>query len=110
VLIPLLWAMLVLTSITAVQRFVKVWRQASKPPPPKPVDQPVVIAERWRAWREANGAGTGAIFGNRFAHGSHPTGRRRWQDRRQSWSRPADTGEADAESVGPRRREHNRRP
>ncbi len=29
-----LWVMLVLTAFTAVQRFVKVWRQASKPPPP----------------------------------------------------------------------------
>ena len=30
-LIPVLWVMLVLTLITAVQRFVKVWRQASAP-------------------------------------------------------------------------------
>jgi CDP-diacylglycerol---glycerol-3-phosphate 3-phosphatidyltransferase len=29
-LVPVLWIMLVLTSITAVQRFVKVWRQASQ--------------------------------------------------------------------------------
>jgi CDP-diacylglycerol--glycerol-3-phosphate 3-phosphatidyltransferase len=29
ILIPILWAMLILTSITAVQRFVMVWRQAS---------------------------------------------------------------------------------
>jgi CDP-diacylglycerol---glycerol-3-phosphate 3-phosphatidyltransferase len=36
-LIPILWIMLVLVSITAVQRFVKVWRQAEKPPiPTKP--------------------------------------------------------------------------
>lgn len=33
-LVPVLWVMLVLTSITAVQRFVKVWRQAGKPPAP----------------------------------------------------------------------------
>ncbi|MGD9792111.1 MAG: CDP-alcohol phosphatidyltransferase family protein [Acidimicrobiia bacterium] len=32
-LIPVLWVMLALTCITAVQRFVKVWRQASKPLP-----------------------------------------------------------------------------
>ena len=31
-LIPVLWMMLVLTSVTAVQRFVKVWRQAGRPP------------------------------------------------------------------------------
>ena len=29
VLVPMLWIMLVLTAITAVQRFVKVWRQAT---------------------------------------------------------------------------------
>ena len=50
-LVPVLWVMLALTVVTAGQRFVKVWRQASKPPPPKPVDQPVAMAERWRAWR-----------------------------------------------------------
>jgi CDP-diacylglycerol--glycerol-3-phosphate 3-phosphatidyltransferase len=110
VLVPLLWAMLVLTSITAVQRFVKVWRQASKPPPPKPIDQPVAMAERWRAWREANGSRNGTIFGSRFAQGSRPTVRARWHERPQSLNRPAETGEADAESVWPRRRLHNRRP
>jgi len=31
-LIPILWIMLVLTSITAIQRFVKVWRQAEVAP------------------------------------------------------------------------------
>lgn len=31
-LIPILWLMLVLTSITAIQRFVKVWRQAAVAP------------------------------------------------------------------------------
>ena len=31
-LIPILWLMLVLTSITAIQRFVKVWRQAAIAP------------------------------------------------------------------------------
>jgi CDP-diacylglycerol---glycerol-3-phosphate 3-phosphatidyltransferase len=43
-LIPILWIMLVLTSITAVQRFVKVWRQAS-------VDRPVVQPSRLRRTR-----------------------------------------------------------
>ena len=32
-LVPVLWVMLVLTAITAVQRFVSVWRQASAPRP-----------------------------------------------------------------------------
>jgi CDP-diacylglycerol--glycerol-3-phosphate 3-phosphatidyltransferase len=31
-LVPILWVMLVLTSITAVQRFVKVWKQAAVAP------------------------------------------------------------------------------
>jgi CDP-diacylglycerol--glycerol-3-phosphate 3-phosphatidyltransferase len=33
VLVPVLWLMLALTALTAVQRFVKVWRQASDLPP-----------------------------------------------------------------------------
>ena len=32
ILVPVLWVMIILTSITAVQRFVKVWRQASDLP------------------------------------------------------------------------------
>jgi CDP-diacylglycerol--glycerol-3-phosphate 3-phosphatidyltransferase len=32
ILVPILWVMLVLTAITAVQRFVKVWRQAAVAP------------------------------------------------------------------------------
>jgi CDP-diacylglycerol---glycerol-3-phosphate 3-phosphatidyltransferase len=32
ILVPVLWVMLVLTAITAVQRFTKVWRQASVAP------------------------------------------------------------------------------
>ncbi len=34
VLVPMLWIMLVLTAFTAVQRFVRVYRQAGKPPRP----------------------------------------------------------------------------
>jgi len=45
VLVPVLWLMLALTSFTAVQRFVKVWRQASAPRPARP-------ESRWRTWRE----------------------------------------------------------
>jgi CDP-diacylglycerol---glycerol-3-phosphate 3-phosphatidyltransferase len=39
ILVPVLWVMLVLTTVTAVQRFVAVWRQASVevPPPARPV-------------------------------------------------------------------------
>ena len=46
ILIPILWVMLVLTLITAAQRFVKVWKQAS-------VATPVVHTSRWKARRAA---------------------------------------------------------
>ena len=36
VLVPVLWIMLVLTTLTAVHRFVMVWRQASSADDPKP--------------------------------------------------------------------------
>ena len=42
-LVPVLWVMLALTLLTAVHRFIKVWRQASAPRPDS----------RWRTWREA---------------------------------------------------------
>ena len=45
-LVPVLWVMLVLTLLTAIQRFVKVWRQASNPPIPP-------VLERWRGRRVA---------------------------------------------------------
>ena len=45
-LIAVLWVMLVLTLFTAVQRFVKVWRQASAP-------KPAIAASRWKARRAA---------------------------------------------------------
>ena len=32
ILVPVLWVMLVLTAVTAVHRFVMVWRQATPPP------------------------------------------------------------------------------
>ena len=47
-LIPVLWVMLVLTAITAGQRFVNVWRQASAPLPAA-----VPASVRWKARRAA---------------------------------------------------------
>jgi CDP-diacylglycerol---glycerol-3-phosphate 3-phosphatidyltransferase len=44
ILIPALWLMLVLTAVTAVQRFVTVWRQASAP-------RPAPTSNRWQARR-----------------------------------------------------------
>lgn len=46
ILIPLLWFMLVLTLVTAGQRFAKVWVQAS-------VSRPSAQASRWKARRAA---------------------------------------------------------
>jgi CDP-diacylglycerol---glycerol-3-phosphate 3-phosphatidyltransferase len=46
-LVPVLWVMLGLTLFTAGQRFVRVWRQASAPPPARPV------GGRWRTRRVA---------------------------------------------------------
>jgi len=101
-LVPLLWVMLVLTSITAVQRFVKVWRQASKPP----AEPPGAMAQRWRAWREASGWGSGPLLGTRFAQGSRPAPGTRTERRRARMSR-----RAGAEgSGGARVRRDNRRP
>ena len=46
ILIAVLWLMLVLTLVTAVQRFVRVWQQASAP-------KPAPELSRWRARRAA---------------------------------------------------------
>lgn len=50
-LVPVLWLMLVLTLITAVQRFVKVWRQAEAPLP-LPA-RGLRTSRSFREWREA---------------------------------------------------------
>ncbi len=130
-LVPLLWVMLVLTSFTAVQRFVRVWRQAGAasehtsragaasertstagaasertstagaasertstageaPRRPSRTDErvaarsgggddPMALAVRWRAWREANGW---TPRPSRYAQGSTRAAAR-WHERRQ---------------------------
>lgn len=45
-LVATLWVMLVLTTVTAVQRFASVWRQASAP-------RPTAAPSRWRSRRTA---------------------------------------------------------
>ena len=50
VLVPVLWIMLALTTLTAVQRFVMVWRQASTP---RPLRTASPVTTRWRTWRIA---------------------------------------------------------
>ena len=82
-LVPVLWAMLALTLVTASQRFVKVWRQAevvaAPVPPPRPV-RPAMEA-RWRAWRESSGARP-----RRHAWGTR-SGRHAWGSRSGSTAR-----------------------
>jgi CDP-diacylglycerol--glycerol-3-phosphate 3-phosphatidyltransferase len=46
-LVPVLWLMLLLTLVTAVQRFQMVWRQASAAPAPEP------LSARWKQRRVA---------------------------------------------------------
>ena len=82
IMIPLLWLMLGLTILTAVQRFVMVWRQASAT-----VSRPSGerLAARWSARRPSVGfsAGEGSrLRGQRSDSGS-------WRARRTSQSRPA---------------------
>ncbi|MEL7207884.1 MAG: CDP-alcohol phosphatidyltransferase family protein [Actinomycetota bacterium] len=48
-LIPVLWVMLVATAGTAGYRFVKVWRQADRPPTPEPIPE----SRRRRSGRRA---------------------------------------------------------
>lgn len=115
-MIPLLWAMLALTAATALQRFVRVWRQANaaghRPPP---ADRRVFarragyetspMALRWRAWRESTGWTPRT---DRYAKRARPgSASARWQERRQArLARLA--GESDM--VGSRRRSGSRRP
>lgn len=111
-LVPLLWVMLALTLVTAGQRFVRVWRQAtiagpapaaeaqpvaeSYPQPrPEPTSQEssgdaepagvradAAAGARWRAWREANGL---TPRPGRFAQGTRRHGAgATWRERRQA--------------------------
>jgi CDP-diacylglycerol--glycerol-3-phosphate 3-phosphatidyltransferase len=81
VMIPLLWLMLGLTLLTAVQRFVMVWRQASATAPRRQGGER--LAARWSARRPSVGFGDGSrLRGQRGDSGS-------WRARRASQSRPA---------------------
>jgi CDP-diacylglycerol--glycerol-3-phosphate 3-phosphatidyltransferase len=127
VMIPLLWFMLALTSLTAVQRFVMVWRQANRaghgPPPaerrvfarrgsydrdPAALGS-LAMSARWRAWREANGWVPRA---DRYAEGSRRTGATvRWHERRQARLARMNESNSDRAAATPfRRRTGTRRP
>ncbi|HET6966401.1 MAG TPA: CDP-alcohol phosphatidyltransferase family protein [Acidimicrobiales bacterium] len=120
-MIPLLWLMLALTGATAVQRFVKVWRQANaagqRPAPAerrvfvrRPGYEPSPMSVRWRAWREANGwVSRPERYGERARPGSASA---RWQERRQARLARLGRleGDHDRAEVAPRRRPGTRRP
>ena len=72
-LVPVLWVMLALTSLTAVGRFAKVWRLAEAPPP---------SAHR-RPRRVRSGARTSAPGPARPPGRSSSTSASRWRARRQ---------------------------
>ncbi|MGH9078137.1 MAG: CDP-alcohol phosphatidyltransferase family protein [Acidimicrobiales bacterium] len=82
-LVPLLWAMLGLTVVTALQRFAKVWRQAGAAPsePPEPPR-----AQGWSAHRNARGTLRAGSAG-------------RWRDRRLA--RVSETRSPSGERPGP---------
>jgi CDP-diacylglycerol--glycerol-3-phosphate 3-phosphatidyltransferase len=82
ILIPMLWLMLGLTMLTAVQRFVMVWRQASATVPGRPPSER--LTGRWSARRPSVGFGDGGsrLRGQRGDSGT-------WRARRASQSRPA---------------------
>jgi len=90
VLLPVLWLMLGLTSLTAVQRFVKVWRQA--PGPGQAVDDSA--AEQLRRERAELRSERAAIRSERAAiraeratlrrHGESPSRWREWREAREA--------------------------
>ena len=85
ILIPMLWLMLALTLLTAVQRFVMVWRQASATVPGRPAGER--LTTRWSARRPSVGFGTeGGRTRLRSPRGDSGSWRAR---RRASQSRPA---------------------
>ena len=82
VLVPVLWLMLLLTSITAVQRFIVVWRQASAP---RAVREPSAMGSRWRSWRDAR-----ADQATSLGRARHD--RERWYRARRSRTRSRQAG------------------
>ncbi len=119
----LLWVIVVLSFLTAAQRFVKVWRQADRPPAPLPVE-PAAVVLRWRAWREERagreatwwaraprGPGSSANGGLPFLSGSRRPGSgaagSRWHERRLARrERFSDEANVGAGSPVPNGQEH----
>jgi CDP-diacylglycerol--glycerol-3-phosphate 3-phosphatidyltransferase len=130
ILVPILWAMLILTAATAVQRFAKVWRQAtlaivvesgrrvSRPanapgPAAADADTSAATTERWRTWRlpaPARRSGTAtAARPSRVGHEIDGARRAtRWEDRRAARHQAHDDGKSGGSPLG--RRHGTRRP
>jgi CDP-diacylglycerol--glycerol-3-phosphate 3-phosphatidyltransferase len=135
-LVPLLWAMLGLTLITAVQRFVKVWRQATPAARAAGSDTGArtesaasggagsggaasgadagreagltPVGLRWRAWREANGW---TPRSSRFADGTRRSNATaRWHERRRARLARLARERGEDRPAAPRRRSGSRRP
>jgi CDP-diacylglycerol--glycerol-3-phosphate 3-phosphatidyltransferase len=83
-LVPVLWLLLAATLFTAVQRFVKVWKQASVELPAKPEKPAGELAERWRTWRDTTGSRSVTDWRGSSARRSSRDGRRRTP---QAWRR-----------------------
>ena len=97
-LIPVLWVMLALTGVTAIQRFVKVWRQATVARAAELAERGVELPEplfratrdgierepldvRLQAWRNANAALRAARRQRRVAAATREPLGSRWRDR-----------------------------
>ncbi len=83
-LLPVLWALFGLVALTAADRFVRVWRLASRPRPetgtaarrvPRWSQRQRRVESRWRLWRE------GGVARPVFGRTGEPLGR--WRARRQ---------------------------
>lgn len=119
----LLWLIVALSVLTAAQRFVKVWRQADRPPAPLPVE-PTAVVLRWRAWREERagreatwwaraprGPGSSTAGGLPFLSGNRRPGSgaagSRWHERRLTRrERFSDDANYGSSAVGASGQEH----
>lgn len=91
-LVPDLWVLLGLTSLTAVGRFVRVWRAAEGPPPRSGAERTRSrwsegrVDSRWRAWREERATGV--------ARNGTKDGQGHWRARRREGALASRSGTA----------------
>ena len=101
ILVPVLWALLVLTTGTAVGRFVRVWRQASGAPASARLSEAIWrtgrVESRFRAWREQ-----GALVGGQGAFGAGLGRRREPRATRRREERRLDAASRHARRAAPR--------